>query len=262
MAVFLEEHTTVAEALPYVLCILGHCLANYDDVPVNERDLLHSFLANYYGGHGIPTDQREVLAALFEIALLELRRRHLIEAIDDRFADLFILAGPSIVERITAEPELWEIQRKYGKGGTSWLRSALRGIASSIHPTVAQAYLLELKGREPAQPVTKATSDDWEPLPIDRTSVGYKEAVEASEAALHEIEASNGYAATEPEERNGIVETIKGNIAALKSGFPSKRSIVEGLLHPFQFISKKFAEASIGEAAKIAVVKLIAWLFS
>jgi hypothetical protein len=258
MPVLLEEPTTVADALPYITYCVGLCLDRPDDEFISVGELLNSLRHNYgnpYGTYNSGVDD-EALIPLCEIALLELRRCDLIEVIEDQFADLFVLAGNGISQKITLQPNLAQIHRKYVKGGYRWLANAVRGISIRIQPPAAQAYLLEANGGEPAQPVTNARSDDWEPLPIDRTSVEYKEAVEASEAALREIETSNGYAASAPEERNSIVETIKGNIAALKFGFPSRRSILEGLLRPFQFISKKFAEASIGEAAKIAVVKL------
>jgi hypothetical protein len=51
-------------------------------------------------------------------------------------------------------------------------------------------------------------------LPIERDSPQARAAIEFSEAALKEIEQSNGYASTEPDERNGIVETIKGTLNA------------------------------------------------
>jgi hypothetical protein len=106
----------------------------------------------------------------------------------------------------------------------------------------------------------KNDSDEWEPLPLDRSSAAYAEAIEASEAALKEIEVSNGYASSEPDERNAIVSTIKGTLEAIKTGFPSKRAIVHGILKPIEYVAKKFPDAAIGTVARIAVTKLLAWL--
>jgi hypothetical protein len=79
---------------------------------------------------------------------------------------------------------------------------------------------------------------------------------------LKEIEENNGYAVTEPNERNSIVETIRGTLAALKTGFSSQTAVIAGLQAPLRFIAKKFGEASMGETAKIAVAALVKWLFS
>jgi hypothetical protein len=62
----------------------------------------------------------------------------------------------------------------------------------------------------------KADEDKWEPLPIDRQSTEFAKAIEATDIALKEIESSNGYADSTPDERNSIVETIRSNLRNLK----------------------------------------------
>jgi hypothetical protein len=152
MAVLLEEPTTVADALPFALYGVGLCLEREDDTFISEGDLLRSFRLNY----GEPSNTGyEVFDTLFAIALLELRRRNLIEAIVDPFAEVFVRAGIGISERITRQPHFAEIDRKFRKIGPNWLRSALSNITFLIPQPAAQAYLLELKGGHAAQPVTK-----------------------------------------------------------------------------------------------------------
>lgn len=107
----------------------------------------------------------------------------------------------------------------------------------------------------------RISDQEWEPMPLDRDTAEGKEALQQTELALKEIEQNNGYASTDPDERNGIVETIKGSLTAIKFGFPSKQVVIVGLLAPLRFIAKKFSEASMGEAAKTAVAALIKWLF-
>jgi hypothetical protein len=53
------------------------------------------------------------------------------------------------------------------------------------------------------------TDNEWEPLPIDRETPEYEEAVEATEEAAQVVEQDNGYPANEPEERNQIVDSLK-----------------------------------------------------
>lgn len=105
-----------------------------------------------------------------------------------------------------------------------------------------------------------ADLDTWEPLPIDRSTAEYEAAVDSAQAALSEIESNNGYAASEPDERNGIVESIRGVLKTIQDGIPTKNQIVSGLLAPLKYVAKKFADASMGETAKHAVVAIIKWL--
>jgi hypothetical protein len=102
---------------------------------------------------------------------------------------------------------------------------------------------------------------DWEPLPIDRADPDFQAAVESSEKALDAIEQNNGYAATHPDERNGLVKTIRGTLDALKSGTPSRAAVIEGLLKPLKFFVKRFSESSMSELAKLAVAAIMKWLF-
>jgi len=103
-------------------------------------------------------------------------------------------------------------------------------------------------------------SDIWEPLPVDRTDPKYPEAIEKAERALELLEQENGYAATNPEEKKGIVETIRGNLNALKEGFPSRTSVIEGLVKPLKFIANKFGENIVGAAATAAIKALCSYL--
>jgi hypothetical protein len=102
--------------------------------------------------------------------------------------------------------------------------------------------------------------DLWEPLPIDRGNLDYGEMISATEAALQQIEGNNGYAATEPDQRNGIVLAIKGAIETIKSGSPSVNYIKTSLLAPLKFVSTKFSEGVIGQVAKMAAEAVVKWL--
>ncbi|MEA2975863.1 MAG: hypothetical protein QOF19_1383 [Alphaproteobacteria bacterium] len=94
--------------------------------------------------------------------------------------------------------------------------------------------------------------DSWEPLPLDRQSTEFAKAVEATDAALKEIETSNGYADSNPIERDSIVEVVRAHLGLLRTGLLSKGQIIEGLIRPLKYIGAKFAEASIGELANRA----------
>src|SRR5262245_44003657 len=78
----------------------------------------------------------------------------------------------------------------------------------------------------------------------------------AADEALEVIEGNNGYATSEPEERNAIVNSIKGTIAAIKEGAPSASAIKSSLIAPLQYLVRKFTDTAIGIASKVAVEKI------
>ncbi|MFY9900055.1 MAG: hypothetical protein WAK67_20005 [Xanthobacteraceae bacterium] len=101
------------------------------------------------------------------------------------------------------------------------------------------AAVQEVSTGESEQVEHSVEEDTWQPLPIDRDNVAYQEAIGAAEQATEIIEGNNGYAQAEPEERNAIVESIKGSLKAIREGTPSLSAIKAGLLAPLQYLSKK-----------------------
>lgn len=132
-----------------------------------------------------------------------------------------------------------------------WYRDTLKNSLDGI--TIAEDETFDYKIE---------ANDDWLPLPIERETEEFQAAVDASKKTIETIEGDNGYAANEPEERNGIVETLKGTLKAIKEGAPSKEAIVSGLLKPFNYIAKKFTDAIMGASAKEAVAAIVKWLAS
>lgn len=104
--------------------------------------------------------------------------------------------------------------------------------------------------------------EEWEPLPLERSGEKYEAAATSVETALEEIEGNNGYASTEPEERNQIIWSIKNGLSQIRDGLPNREQVTTMLLKPLRYIARKFADASMGEAAKAAVSKLLIWLLS
>lgn len=95
--------------------------------------------------------------------------------------------------------------------------------------------------------------DQWEALKLERSSPEHVAMETATEEAIQRIEADNGYAAKEPEERAGIVSILKKGLEAVRSGWASKHVIYALLLQPMRYIAEKFASTGIGEVAKRAV---------
>jgi len=105
--------------------------------------------------------------------------------------------------------------------------------------------------------IENTSSVDWEPLPVERDDPQLKQAIVALDAAITEIESDNGYSATEPDERNAVVSSLKTASEALKT---------QSQIYYFQFRSliweplvkagKRFGNAATGlsiQAAKEAL---------
>lgn len=101
------------------------------------------------------------------------------------------------------------------------------------------------------------TEDVWEPLKIDKAATDYVEAVEKVETAIAKIRADNGYASTEPEERDNIVGALDSGLTRLKNGMPTRDELRALLLRPLKYITKRFADTALGEVAKAAFAALM-----
>lgn len=196
--------------------------------------------------------------ALLESAIALLVQIKAIDADQDEYAPpIFELLSDldEVIKKLSDADA--KIAQRYAKANNrryDWLHTALFNLKHDIQADEPQI--------QPSDSTQTATSDrEWEPLPLERESKQAVEAIEKTEAALREIESNNGYAATQSEERNAIVESIKGTLSAIRRGFPSRDAIVAGLVAPLRYIAKKFADASMGDAAKAAVSAILKWLF-
>lgn len=174
---------------------------------------------------------------LFEEAIKSLDKTSAIKVIDDPYGPKFlkVLKVGLLYEFEENEPNT--VLSKTATFGESWITSALLKLNS-----------LDLGVNEIVDEQT--TVADWQPLQIERDDSVFQEGLKAVEEALKIIESDNGYAATEPEERNAILASAKGTVEALKDGNPSKQTVLATLVSPFKYMSKKFGDGIIGAAAK------------
>lgn len=251
----------------YILALINMFNGLSDDYR-SQDTVLKQFQKKYIGSDDYNDD---VHTAIFLLAARTLVDHSLLDVITSEFSQPYIRKSSNFSnsQSLSEFEDLFGKYRLLGSSGDAWLRSTFSTIGQKFDSNEVWEYLKKwLRDRElpdtPSQPETIDTSeyddDEWQPIKIERDTETYKEAVDASEAAVREIEASNGYAATNLEERNAIVASVKGTLDAIKNGAPSKQSIRYGLLSPLKFIARKFAETTIGEIAKLALVKLAAWL--
>lgn len=95
-------------------------------------------------------------------------------------------------------------------------------------------------------------SDEWTPLEIDRTDTDYLEAVDSVEEAIEAIRQDNGFAATRPLEREGVLRVLQEGLVWLKEKIPTQSILQTMLISPLRWVSSIFGNAVVGEAAKKA----------
>jgi hypothetical protein len=178
----------------------------------------------------IPSEYSALIARKAVKALIE---RELLEQ-TDRYGDTFEISAQGIQH---VEREL--------EGATSLISRAARAWEEHRDPSVLQhqldAPLLDV---------------DWEPLKIERDSAPYRDALEAVSQAVETIRGDNGYAHSQPEQRNSVLSTVETGLQLLKERILTRTQFTELLFRPLTFLAKKFAETAMGEVAKIAVSAL------
>lgn len=154
-------------------------------------------------------------------------------------------------------PQTYEITGR----GIAYVEGEIDNPSTFLSRHLARREHGEVGSRSRLSPANRE-DDQWQPLRIDRTSHEYSEATGVLERAVSVIESDNGYAANEPEERDQIVWSLKEGLKAIQEKLPSRAQMIALVVQPLKFMAKKFAETAMGEAAKAAIPKLIAWLAS
>jgi len=169
--------------------------------------------------------------------------------------------GNSTLTRLGSEITFWQIS----DAGIRYVEKLF-----DLNPGLEDATLTDDEGTiagiltnaklvEPASVAAMNDGDSWEPLIIERQEPAYAEALAKTETAVKAVRSDNGYAATQPGERNEVVKTLETGVEALKNEQPSKGRLRALLGRPLRYLADKFAGGAIGESAKQALEALIKW---
>lgn len=134
--------------------------------------------------------------------------------------------------------------------GIEFIRTQLK-----VDGLLSRLWLIDSAETENSPP----EDESWHPLRLDRSEPKYGKMVAEVEKSLSIIEGDNGYADSKLEERNGLVESIRGALLSIKHGSPSLAAIRASLLKPLQYIGEKFSGTAIGEAGKRASQAVLDW---
>jgi hypothetical protein len=136
-----------------------------------------------------------------------------------------------------------------GRGEGPWLDHAKVGNVSELRLNPGPKLLEESL---PVDADELRPDEVWEPLPLDRQSTEYLNAVENAEKALEVVRGNNGYRTAEPEEHARVTASLETGLDWLKNRVPSRGVIIAFLWAPLGHLANKFSDSLIGEVAKIA----------
>lgn len=134
-----------------------------------------------------------------------------------------------------------------GDKGEPWLKSCLRQISDSRQDGLAEDF-------------SEHAEQEWEPLPLKFDEDRLNEAEVAVAEVVAEVRENNGYAATEPVERDTVLATLETGQTALGARKFTRATIVATLERTLAYLAKKFTDSAIGLAAKKALEAVLGLL--
>jgi hypothetical protein len=146
--------------------------------------------------------------AVFNKAVEWLADRGMIEALFDDFGPPIFRATAELsaqFDALTEDPALPFRKFQAVDNKRDWLERA----STKLNETYDE---LEMSAQE-----FQVDVDEWSPIPLDRDDPNLMRAIEVLDEMVAQAEADNGYAATYPEERRYVIDSLKTGAAALKN---------------------------------------------
>lgn len=160
-------------------------------------------------------------------ALRRLARQGAIKIVPDPFGPTLWHRGPNfekLQEQWEKTPSSVFYKARMSGDRREWLMAALPNVnatAQDLKITSADydtAAVGEFTLDAFAEVKDTGPVDEWEPITIDQADPVVAEATNQLNAATEAIEQDNGYSAKHPQERDAVVQDLKGGLEKLKSG--------------------------------------------
>jgi hypothetical protein len=160
-------------------------------------------------------------------ALRRLARKGAIRIVPDPFGPTLWHRGPNfetLQEEWEKTPSSVFYKARMSGDRREWLMAALpkvNGTAEDLKITSADygaAAVSEFTLDSFGTVTDKEPVDEWAPITIDQADPVVAEAAKQLNAATEAIEQDNGYSAKHPQERDAVVQDLKGGLEKLKSG--------------------------------------------
>lgn len=219
---------------------------------VLERHNVHAFLEDdiyRIVDADFPTEFGDILKHrdIFDYSLkLLIYRCILIRVIDDFAPQIFLKhdnALPNYSDWIAEEDGIARKFNALGSQKHAWLSSALIRINDTFSP-------------EPLE-----SSDEWHPIPIDRSTLEYQETEKKLDEALAAIRSDNGFADTFPDERNQIVSALESGLKIFRENSAVHITYFKAfIIDPLSAAISRLKDNAAGATAAIAKGAAIKWL--
>jgi len=99
--------------------------------------------------------------------------------------------------------------------------------------------------------------DVWEPLPVEVSEEERNAIADELESVREDVRASNGYAATHPEEQKSIVWTLGAAVNAFREGLFTRLVVEYCLVRPLRRLIEVFKDAPLQFTAQ----KILEWIY-
>jgi hypothetical protein len=227
----------------YALAIAESAITRRNDHAFSENTIITIVNIDF------PTDFGDILKHrdIFDIALKILMDRNiLIMMIDDFAPTIFLKHEYAIPNYSSWTTEEDGIARKFialGSQRHAWLSSAL----AKINETFNSELL--------------ASSDEWQPIPVDRSNPEYQATEKKLDEALNAIRSDNGFANTFPDERNQVVSALETGLKIFRENSTVHATYFKAfIIAPLAAAIRRLKDNAAGVAAAVAKAAAIKWL--
>lgn len=220
------------------------------DEPKTISEIVALFDRRFSYNRNITRLSRSILA---EKALQILQDQGCVDIITDDFGPALYIGKHTLNEWITVEAKLqFPIFDKYFKiENLTWLEQAIAKINS-----LYDEFNINVKDFS-----VDAGSEQWEPIPLDRTNEKLISATKALDAAIEIIEQDNGYAITASRERDFVITNLRSAIEIINNRSSIYYSNLKTLaIDPLTQVIKRFGTSAVGTAASAAKAAIAEWL--
>lgn len=228
----------------YAVAIAHSALSRHNDNAFSEDGISSIVNADFYAEFGDILTHRDIFDSALEILI---DKYILIKVIDD-FAPTIFLKHDNALQNYSdwASTEEDGVARKFNALGSqkyTWLRSALIRINDTFSP-------------EPLE-----SSDEWHPIPVDRSTLEYQETEKKLDEALAAIRSDNGFADTFPDERNQIVSALESGLKIFRENSAVHIIYFKAfIIDPLSAAISRLKDNAAGATAAIAKGAAIKWL--
>lgn len=234
----------------------------FQNVPYRLVPLARCVLAKLYVEHVNDNDldafSADEVSALFSVRV----SRNLVgSALEELYISKH--SDNSMLQRTGAKRPEWRY--KINSTGIQFVEKTLRNSSSDIAYFLkhGDAALDEIAGMNGAfwTQEEHAERSGWSELEL-QDDAAFKEAIKDLDQTISEIEKNNEFEATDPEQKKGLLTTLRQGLSTLKTYKVSKNQINGLLIQPLRWLATTFANTLMGDLAKATAQKIVKLLFS